>query len=170
MRNVWIQHCNISINPICCISLEELRGLARNQLCCGNVGWWPASCAVGGKKTPKERERRREDEVEEEIQRADVAAMVTSVTHGGANATVTNSFMFNRRFSVSQRQKSCSDGGIFFCVWGQSERRPAAGHLCLIDTPAPGQRLALPTPSSDPRGTRFHANVPSAQLEKKFRA
>lgn len=48
MMKVWIQECNISMIPICCISLEELRGLASNQLCHGNVGWWPAYGAVGG--------------------------------------------------------------------------------------------------------------------------
>lgn len=61
-KNVWIQHCNISMIPICCISLEELRGLASNQLCHGNVGWWPAYGAVGGSeggKTDWKRERER---------------------------------------------------------------------------------------------------------------
>lgn len=62
MKNVWIQHCNISMIPICCISLEELRGLASNQLCQGNVGWWPAYGAVGGKEGGKDQERKRERE------------------------------------------------------------------------------------------------------------
>lgn len=45
---------------------------------------------------------RREDEVEEEILRADVAAMVTNIAHGGTNSTITNSFMFNGRVWVSR--------------------------------------------------------------------
>lgn len=52
--------------------------------------------AVGGSTggRPKKRELGREDEVEEEIQKADAAAMVTAITHGGTNATITNSFVF----------------------------------------------------------------------------
>lgn len=70
--------------------------------------------AVGGttgeRERQKEREIRREDEVEEEILRADVAAMVTSITHGGTNSTITNSFMFNGGVWVSRESVSVSRG------------------------------------------------------------
>lgn len=72
--------------------------------------------AVGGttgeRETDRKREReiRREDEVEEEILRADVAAMVTSITHGGTNSTITNSFMFNGGVWVSRENVSVCGG------------------------------------------------------------
>lgn len=97
-----IQHCNISIIPICCLTLEELTGLARNQVCHGNVSLLTVLLeAARRRERQKKREIRREDEVEEEILRADVAAMVTNITHGGTNSTITNSFMFNGGVWVS---------------------------------------------------------------------
>lgn len=54
----------------------------------------------------------KEGEVEEEIPKADVAAMVTSITHGGTNSTITNSFMFNGGVWVSRENASvCGASG-----------------------------------------------------------
>lgn len=98
-------------------------GLVACLLCC-----WRQRRGKEERKPQKRERERREDEVEEEeeIQRADVAAMVTSVTHGGANATVTNSFMLHRLFSCVSAPKSCSDGGDIFVFGGSLSAAPPA--------------------------------------------
>lgn len=100
-----------------CVSLEETKSLAKDQLCHINEGWLPAYCGAcdGGsrerkkRKKDKERERQRQDEVEGAIQRAEVAAMVTSITHTHTHtnsSTITNSFMFNRHSPIFGREVS----------------------------------------------------------------
>lgn len=123
----------------------------------------------------RERERRREDEVEEESQRADVAAMVTGITHVRRDKLRNHKFICLIDASLSYGSNSGGRMRAFRAVrcspWPSADAR-----LCLIDASPPEQRLVgapdstrFPFNHSDfTKNPQIRADVPSVWLERRL--
>lgn len=96
-----------------------MKSLAKDQLCHVNEGWLPAYCGAcdGGsgerkkRKKDKERERQRQNEVEGAIQRTEVAAMVTSITH-----THTNTHVRTMCLALTECPETCLFIWFIMCI------------------------------------------------------